>query len=116
MWYQHDGAPTRKSAQPCTFLAQTFDTQVIGYGGQEVAEAAAEILSRVCPDRGNSNTNRFVSDILRPVVEPYRQDQPTGAQVPPSVEEIGRPNYLWSLASPKCGAALKSNPISWGIY
>ena len=23
MWYQHDGAPAHKSAQPCTFLAQT---------------------------------------------------------------------------------------------
>ncbi|GFW16794.1 uncharacterized protein TNCV_1551461 [Trichonephila clavipes] len=35
MWYQHDGAPTHKSAQPCTFLAQTFDTRIIGYGGME---------------------------------------------------------------------------------
>ncbi|GFS70613.1 uncharacterized protein TNCV_520241 [Trichonephila clavipes] len=35
MWYQHDGAPKRKSAQPCTFLAHTFDTQIIGYGGQQ---------------------------------------------------------------------------------
>ncbi|GFU80189.1 uncharacterized protein TNCV_4309911 [Trichonephila clavipes] len=35
MWYQHDGAPAHKSAQPCTFLAQTFDTRIIGYGGQE---------------------------------------------------------------------------------
>ncbi|GFT53109.1 uncharacterized protein TNCV_4232411 [Trichonephila clavipes] len=26
MWYQHDGAPAHKSAQPYTFLAQTFDT------------------------------------------------------------------------------------------
>ncbi|GFW81896.1 hypothetical protein TNCV_2885701 [Trichonephila clavipes] len=39
MWYQHDGAPAHKSSQPCTFLAQTFDTRIIGYGGQEVAEA-----------------------------------------------------------------------------
>ncbi|GFU56445.1 uncharacterized protein TNCV_2609651 [Trichonephila clavipes] len=23
MWYQHDGAPALKSAQPCTFFAQT---------------------------------------------------------------------------------------------
>ncbi|GFT31308.1 uncharacterized protein TNCV_607561 [Trichonephila clavipes] len=33
MWYHHDGGPAHKSAQPCTFLAQTFDTQIIGYGG-----------------------------------------------------------------------------------
>ncbi|GFY12622.1 uncharacterized protein TNCV_2448131 [Trichonephila clavipes] len=41
MWYQHDGAPAPKSAQPCTFLAQTFDTRIIGYGGQEFAGAAS---------------------------------------------------------------------------
>ncbi|GFX04639.1 DUF4817 domain-containing protein [Trichonephila clavipes] len=35
MWYQHDGAPAHKSAQPCTFWAQTFDTLIIGYEGQE---------------------------------------------------------------------------------
>ncbi|GFT32593.1 uncharacterized protein TNCV_3145461 [Trichonephila clavipes] len=35
MWYQHDGAPAHKSEQPCTFLAQTFDTRIIGYGGQQ---------------------------------------------------------------------------------
>ncbi|GFS47791.1 hypothetical protein TNCV_3598031 [Trichonephila clavipes] len=39
MWYQHDGASAHKSEQPCTFLAQTFDTRKISYGGQEVAEA-----------------------------------------------------------------------------
>ncbi|GFW34606.1 uncharacterized protein TNCV_952341 [Trichonephila clavipes] len=36
MWYQHNDAPVHKSAQPCTFLAQTFDTRIIGYG-EEVA-------------------------------------------------------------------------------
>ncbi|GFX41051.1 uncharacterized protein TNCV_2217491 [Trichonephila clavipes] len=35
MWYQYDGAPTHKFAQPFTFLAQTFDTRIIGYGGQK---------------------------------------------------------------------------------
>ncbi len=35
MWYQHDGAPAHKSAQPCTFLVQTFGTRIIGYGGQQ---------------------------------------------------------------------------------
>ncbi|PRD23755.1 UNVERIFIED_CONTAM: hypothetical protein NCL1_45554 [Trichonephila clavipes] len=35
MWYQHDGATTNKSAQPCTFLPQTFDTRIIGYGGDQ---------------------------------------------------------------------------------
>ena len=30
MWYQHDGAPAHKSAQPCLFLAQTFDTRING--------------------------------------------------------------------------------------
>ncbi|GFU91728.1 uncharacterized protein TNCV_1795951 [Trichonephila clavipes] len=39
MWYQHDGAPTHKSAQPCTFMAQTFDTRIIGYGCQEVCRS-----------------------------------------------------------------------------
>ncbi|GFW94171.1 uncharacterized protein TNCV_1979111 [Trichonephila clavipes] len=43
MWYQRDGAPAHKSAQPCTFLAQTFDTRIIGYGGQEVAEATGGV-------------------------------------------------------------------------
>ncbi|GFW10473.1 uncharacterized protein TNCV_892681 [Trichonephila clavipes] len=33
--YQHDSAPAHKSAQPCTFLAQTFDTRIVGYGGQQ---------------------------------------------------------------------------------
>ncbi|GFT06533.1 uncharacterized protein TNCV_3356541 [Trichonephila clavipes] len=47
MWYQHDGAPAHKSAQPCTFVAQTFDTRIIGYGGQEVAEDTGEFLTRV---------------------------------------------------------------------
>ncbi|GFU46402.1 uncharacterized protein TNCV_2086071 [Trichonephila clavipes] len=32
--YQHDSAPTQKSAQPCKFLAQTFGSRIIGYGGQ----------------------------------------------------------------------------------
>ncbi|GFY26449.1 CCDC66 domain-containing protein [Trichonephila clavipes] len=32
-----------KSAQPCTFLAQTFDTRIIGYGGQEAAEATGGV-------------------------------------------------------------------------
>ncbi|GFV02776.1 uncharacterized protein TNCV_619741 [Trichonephila clavipes] len=50
MWYQHDGAPTHKSAQPCTFLAQTFDTQIIGYGGQEVAEATGGVSDADCCD------------------------------------------------------------------
>ncbi|GFT00420.1 uncharacterized protein TNCV_1981611 [Trichonephila clavipes] len=35
VWYQHDGDPTHKSAQSCKFLAQTFNTQIIGYGGQQ---------------------------------------------------------------------------------
>ena len=35
MRYQHDGTPAYKSTQPCTFLAQTFDTRIIGYGGQQ---------------------------------------------------------------------------------
>ncbi|GFX92416.1 DUF4817 domain-containing protein [Trichonephila clavipes] len=35
IWYQHNGAPTHKSAQPCTFLAQILDTRIIGYGGQQ---------------------------------------------------------------------------------
>ncbi|GFV44528.1 uncharacterized protein TNCV_3287101 [Trichonephila clavipes] len=35
MWYQHDGAPAHKSAHPFTFLAQTFDTRIIGYGCQQ---------------------------------------------------------------------------------
>ncbi|PRD19392.1 UNVERIFIED_CONTAM: hypothetical protein NCL1_57459 [Trichonephila clavipes] len=39
MWFQPDGVPAHKSAQPFTFLAQTLDTRIIGYGGQEVAEA-----------------------------------------------------------------------------
>ncbi|GFV72045.1 uncharacterized protein TNCV_2459781 [Trichonephila clavipes] len=43
LWYQHDGAPAHKSVQPCTFLAQTFDTRIIGYGGQEVAEATGGV-------------------------------------------------------------------------
>ncbi|GFW63028.1 uncharacterized protein TNCV_4453761 [Trichonephila clavipes] len=43
MWYQHDGAPAHKSTQPCTFLAQTFDTRIIGYGGQQVAEATGGV-------------------------------------------------------------------------
>ncbi|GFX40802.1 uncharacterized protein TNCV_3760261 [Trichonephila clavipes] len=32
MWYKNASAPAHKSAQPCTFLAQTFDTRIIGYG------------------------------------------------------------------------------------
>ncbi|GFV12037.1 uncharacterized protein TNCV_669681 [Trichonephila clavipes] len=43
MWYQHDGAPAHKSAQPCTFLAKTFDTRIIGYGGQDFAEATGGV-------------------------------------------------------------------------
>ncbi|GFX97472.1 uncharacterized protein TNCV_2840321 [Trichonephila clavipes] len=43
MWYQHDGAPAHRSVQPCTFLEQTFDTRIIGYGGQEVAEATGGV-------------------------------------------------------------------------
>ncbi|GFU30204.1 fatty-acid amide hydrolase 2 [Trichonephila clavipes] len=43
MWYQHDGAPAHKSSQPCTFLAQTFDARIIGYGAQEVAEATSGV-------------------------------------------------------------------------
>ncbi|GFX04239.1 uncharacterized protein TNCV_3973881 [Trichonephila clavipes] len=35
MCYQHDCAPAHKSAQPCTFLAQTFDIRIIDYGGQQ---------------------------------------------------------------------------------
>ncbi|GFT56036.1 uncharacterized protein TNCV_3117211 [Trichonephila clavipes] len=35
MWYQHEGTPAHKSAQPCKFLAQIFDTRIIGYGGQQ---------------------------------------------------------------------------------
>ncbi|GFV41533.1 uncharacterized protein TNCV_3626851 [Trichonephila clavipes] len=36
MWYQYRGAPVHKSAQPCTFLAYTFDTRrIIGYGDQQ---------------------------------------------------------------------------------
>ncbi|GFV91718.1 hypothetical protein TNCV_4762831 [Trichonephila clavipes] len=40
----YDGASTHKSAQPCAFLAQTFDTRIIGYGGQEVAEATGGVF------------------------------------------------------------------------
>ncbi|GFU89938.1 hypothetical protein TNCV_2438251 [Trichonephila clavipes] len=36
--------PAHKSAQPCTFLAQTFDTRIIDYGGQEVAEATGGVF------------------------------------------------------------------------
>ncbi|GFU54477.1 uncharacterized protein TNCV_3024541 [Trichonephila clavipes] len=43
MWYHHDGASSHKSAQPCSFLAQTFDTRIISYGGQEVAEATGRV-------------------------------------------------------------------------
>ncbi|GFV64897.1 uncharacterized protein TNCV_197091 [Trichonephila clavipes] len=43
IWYQHDGAPAHKSAQSCTFLALTFDTRIIGYRRQEVAEATSGI-------------------------------------------------------------------------
>ncbi|GFT25985.1 transposable element Tcb2 transposase [Trichonephila clavipes] len=35
IWYQHDGATTHKFAQPFIFLAQTLDTGIIGYGGQQ---------------------------------------------------------------------------------
>ncbi|GFY08319.1 uncharacterized protein TNCV_1357251 [Trichonephila clavipes] len=42
-WYQHDGAPAHKSAQTCTFLVQTFDTRIIGYGDQEVSEATGGV-------------------------------------------------------------------------
>ncbi|GFW66222.1 uncharacterized protein TNCV_1711211 [Trichonephila clavipes] len=35
MWYQHDGATHQKFAQPFTFLAQTLDSGIIGYEGQE---------------------------------------------------------------------------------
>ncbi|GFT52624.1 uncharacterized protein TNCV_3765281 [Trichonephila clavipes] len=43
VWYQHYGAPAHKSTQPCTFLAQTFDTRIFNYGGQEVAEATGGV-------------------------------------------------------------------------
>ncbi|GFU64197.1 uncharacterized protein TNCV_3745651 [Trichonephila clavipes] len=43
MWYQHDGAFAHKSAQSFTCLAQKFDTRIIGYGGQEVAEATGGV-------------------------------------------------------------------------
>ncbi|GFT15894.1 uncharacterized protein TNCV_3314771 [Trichonephila clavipes] len=43
MWYQHDGAPAHKSAKPCTFLAQTFDTRILGYGGQKVEQATSGV-------------------------------------------------------------------------
>ncbi|GFW40228.1 uncharacterized protein TNCV_5119091 [Trichonephila clavipes] len=45
MWYQHDGAPAQKSVQPCTFLAQTFDTRIICYGGQQEVEEATDGVS-----------------------------------------------------------------------
>ena len=45
MWYQHDGAPTHKSEQPCAFLGQTFDTEIIGYGGQQKWAAGSPDLS-----------------------------------------------------------------------
>ncbi|GFU29885.1 uncharacterized protein TNCV_1686791 [Trichonephila clavipes] len=35
MWYQHDGSPTHKFAQPFTFSAQTFDTRIFSFGGQQ---------------------------------------------------------------------------------
>ena len=35
MQYQHDGIHAHKSAQPCTVLAQIFDTRITGYGGQQ---------------------------------------------------------------------------------
>ncbi|GFT41967.1 uncharacterized protein TNCV_1668011 [Trichonephila clavipes] len=47
MWYQRDGAKTHKSGQPCTFLVQTFDTRIIRYGSQQVAEATC-VVSEVC--------------------------------------------------------------------
>ncbi|GFW39613.1 hypothetical protein TNCV_3187841 [Trichonephila clavipes] len=43
MRYQHDGAPSLKSAQPYTLFAQTFGTRIIGYGGQEVVEATSGV-------------------------------------------------------------------------
>ncbi|GFT54427.1 uncharacterized protein TNCV_2727611 [Trichonephila clavipes] len=45
MWYQHDGAPAHKSAQPSTFLAQIFDTRIIGYEDhtQEVVETTGGV-------------------------------------------------------------------------
>ncbi|GFY31499.1 uncharacterized protein TNCV_4693431 [Trichonephila clavipes] len=43
MWYQHVGALAHKSVQPRTFLAQTFDTRIIGYGGQKVAKATGGV-------------------------------------------------------------------------
>ncbi|GFX06529.1 uncharacterized protein TNCV_3017631 [Trichonephila clavipes] len=43
MWYQQNGAHKHKSAQPCTSLAQTFDSRIIGYGGEEVAEATGGV-------------------------------------------------------------------------
>ncbi|PRD30016.1 UNVERIFIED_CONTAM: hypothetical protein NCL1_27683 [Trichonephila clavipes] len=45
MWYQNDGAPAHKSAQPCTFLAQTFDTRIISYGGQQEWPPRSRYLS-----------------------------------------------------------------------
>ena len=35
MWYEHDGAPVHKSAQPYTFLAQSINTRIIGYKGEQ---------------------------------------------------------------------------------
>ncbi|GFT74089.1 uncharacterized protein TNCV_3708061 [Trichonephila clavipes] len=43
MWYRHDDAPTYKPAESCTFLALTFDTRIIGNGGQDVAEATGGV-------------------------------------------------------------------------
>ncbi|GFW91276.1 uncharacterized protein TNCV_736911 [Trichonephila clavipes] len=50
MRYQHDA---HKSAQPCTFLVQTFDTRIIGYEGQEVAEATGRV-----PDAGLDTSHK----------------------------------------------------------
>ena len=35
MWFQHDGAPERKSLKPCSVLAATFGNNIIGYGGND---------------------------------------------------------------------------------
>ncbi|GFW42518.1 uncharacterized protein TNCV_4257131 [Trichonephila clavipes] len=47
VWYQHDGAPAHKFGQPCTFLAQTFDTPIMSYGDQQEWPSRSHDLSHL---------------------------------------------------------------------
>ncbi|GFX36577.1 uncharacterized protein TNCV_2031581 [Trichonephila clavipes] len=46
MWYQHDVAPVHKSVKLCAFLAQTFDTRIIGYGERERSTGIPTVITR----------------------------------------------------------------------